>query len=54
MTEKHAWLLIGGLLAAGAVVYLASKREIIASITAGEPTISYPSREKPVGDWSVE
>jgi hypothetical protein len=54
MTERHAWILIGGLLAAGAVVYLASKREIFASITAGEPTITYRSNEKPVGEWSAE
>jgi hypothetical protein len=53
MTRTHAWLLLGGLVAAGVVVYLASKREVRATVTAGDASITYRS-EKPVGEWSVE
>ena len=55
MTNKHALIVFGVVLAAGAVVYLASKREVVATIIAGEPTITYRSREKPIGEeFSVE
>jgi hypothetical protein len=44
MTEKQAWVVGGLVVAAGVVIYLASKREVSATVTAGDPTVTYRAR----------
>jgi hypothetical protein len=45
MTKKHALIILGSLAAVGALVYLASMREVNATITAGDAEITYRSDE---------
>lgn len=46
MTQKQAWILFGVAAAVVAVGYLATKREINATITTGEATITYQSNDR--------
>ena len=43
MTQKQAWILAGVAAAVVAIGYLATKREINATVTAGEASITYQS-----------
>jgi len=41
MTKKHAIIILGSLAAVGALAYLATLREVHATVTAGEAEITY-------------
>ena len=45
MTQRHVWIALGLAGAALALGYLATKREINATVTAGEATVTYLTGE---------